>query len=110
MRTRLQCAINRGFHLGGKHHWAKRTLWKEFIQVPLFIAGPGIELRILGAIVFIGVSCRGIAGYFQGESNSPNARTLNAVSYCVLGFGLAAILRTTFVSPALAEICANAPL
>ncbi|MEM1294608.1 MAG: sulfatase [Verrucomicrobiota bacterium] len=32
-----------GFHLGEKHHWAKRTLWEESTQVPLLFAGPGIE-------------------------------------------------------------------
>jgi arylsulfatase A-like enzyme len=32
-----------GFHLGEKHHWAKRTLWEESTKVPLLFAGPGIE-------------------------------------------------------------------
>lgn len=32
-----------GFHLGEKHHWAKRTLWEESTQVPLLMAGPGIK-------------------------------------------------------------------
>lgn len=32
-----------GFHLGEKHHWAKRTLWEESTRVPLLFAGPGIK-------------------------------------------------------------------
>ena len=32
-----------GFHLGEKHHWAKRTLWEESTKVPLLFAGPGIR-------------------------------------------------------------------
>ena len=31
-----------GFHLGEKHHWAKRTLWEESTRVPLLFSGPGI--------------------------------------------------------------------
>jgi arylsulfatase A-like enzyme len=30
-----------GFHLGEKHHWAKRTLWDDGTRVPLIIATPG---------------------------------------------------------------------
>ena len=32
-----------GFHLGEKHHWAKRTLWEESTRVPLLFVGPGIK-------------------------------------------------------------------
>jgi len=32
-----------GFHLGEKHHWAKRTLWEEATRVPLLFAGPGVQ-------------------------------------------------------------------
>ncbi|MEM7477188.1 MAG: sulfatase-like hydrolase/transferase, partial [Planctomycetota bacterium] len=32
-----------GFHLGEKHHWAKRTLWEESTRVPLLFAGPNID-------------------------------------------------------------------
>lgn len=32
-----------GFHLGEKHHWAKRTLWEESTRVPLLFAGPDIK-------------------------------------------------------------------
>ena len=32
-----------GFHLGEKHHWAKRTLWEESTRVPLLFAGSGIK-------------------------------------------------------------------
>jgi len=28
-----------GWHLGGKHHWRKRTLWEESTRVPLLLSG-----------------------------------------------------------------------
>lgn len=32
-----------GFHLGEKQRWAKRSLWEDGTQVPLVIAGPGLN-------------------------------------------------------------------
>ncbi|MEO0415059.1 MAG: sulfatase-like hydrolase/transferase, partial [Verrucomicrobiota bacterium] len=32
-----------GFHLGEKHHWAKRTLWEESTKVPLLITMPKLD-------------------------------------------------------------------
>lgn len=32
-----------GFHLGEKHHIAKRMLWEESTRTPLIFAGPGIQ-------------------------------------------------------------------
>ena len=31
-----------GFHLGEKERWAKRSLWRDGVRVPLIILGPGI--------------------------------------------------------------------
>ncbi len=42
-RTIVVLWSDHGFHLGEKHHWAKRTLWEESTRVPLLLAGPGIK-------------------------------------------------------------------
>ena len=34
-----------GWHLGGKHHWRKRTLWEESTRVPLLVAGAPLGTR-----------------------------------------------------------------
>ena len=31
-----------GFHLGEKERWAKRSLWRDGVRVPLIVVGPGI--------------------------------------------------------------------